>query len=42
MASSLRVYVDIDDVLAHTIESLIDLLAEMHGRRVEVEDVPAP
>ena len=39
MASSLRVYVDIDDVLAHTIESLIDLLAEMHGRRVEVEDV---
>ena len=35
----MRVYVDIDDVLARTIESLIDLLHETHGRRVEVEAV---
>ena len=35
----MRIYVDIDDVLARTIESLIDLLDETHGRRVEVEAV---
>ena len=35
----MRIYVDIDDVLARTIESLIDLLDETHGRRVEVEEV---
>jgi len=34
-----RIYVDIDDVLARTIESLIDLLDETHGRRVEVDEV---
>jgi len=33
------VYVDLDDVLAHSIEGLIDLLGREHGRRVEVEDV---
>lgn len=36
---SRNVYVDIDDVLAHTIERLIDLLDETHGRRVDVEQV---
>ncbi len=35
----MRIYVDIDDVLARTIESLIDLLDETHGRRVAVEEV---
>lgn len=34
-----HVYVDIDDVLAATVERLIDLLDELHGRRVEVEHV---
>lgn len=34
-----RVYVDIDDVLSATIERLIDLLEDRHGRRVEVHDV---
>ena len=34
-----RIYVDIDDVLARTIEGLIDLLDVMHGRRVEVDAV---
>ena len=34
-----KVYVDIDDVLSRTIESLIDLLDALHGRRVEVSDV---
>lgn len=37
--SERSVYVDIDDVLAETIESLIDLLDAMHGRRVAVDDV---
>ena len=35
----MKAYVDIDDVLARTIESLIDLLDETHGRRVDVEAV---
>jgi uncharacterized HAD superfamily protein len=34
-----RVYVDIDDVLSATIERLIDLLEDRHGRRVEVHEV---
>lgn len=34
-----RIYVDIDDVLSATIESLIDLLEVTHARRVAVEDV---
>ena len=34
-----RIYVDIDDVLARTIECLIDLLEVSHERRVEVEEV---
>ena len=33
------IYVDIDDVLSLTIESLIDLLEQLHDRRVEVGDV---
>ncbi len=33
------IYVDIDDVLSLTIESLIDLLERLHDRRVEVGDV---
>jgi hypothetical protein len=38
--SGLRhVYVDIDDVLSYTIESLVALLEIETGRRVEVEDV---
>lgn len=37
--SARRIYVDIDDVLSQTIESLVDLLEEMHARRVEVEEV---
>ncbi len=34
-----RIYVDIDDVLAATIERLVDLLDELHDRRVEIEHV---
>jgi uncharacterized HAD superfamily protein len=34
-----RIYVDIDDVLACTIEGLVALLEETHGRSVDVEDV---
>ncbi|HPG24043.1 MAG: hypothetical protein H6748_22070 [Spirochaetaceae bacterium] len=34
-----RIYVDIDDVLSSTIERLIDLLEQLHDRRVEVEEV---
>ena len=34
-----RVYVDIDDVLSATIERLIDLLEDRHGRRVAVQEV---
>jgi uncharacterized HAD superfamily protein len=34
-----RIYVDIDDVLSRTIESLIDLLEQAHARRVEIEEV---
>jgi len=37
--SGRRIYVDIDDVLARTIENLIDLLEETHARRIEIEDV---
>ena len=33
------IYVDIDDVLSATIERLVDLLHELHGRRVEIEHV---
>ncbi len=36
---SLRVYVDIDDVLSRTIEGLVDLLERTHGRRIAVEEV---
>jgi uncharacterized HAD superfamily protein len=34
-----RLYVDIDDVLSATIERLVDLLHELHDRRVEIEHV---
>ncbi len=34
-----RIYVDVDDVLSETIERLIELLEETHGRRVAREDV---
>ena len=34
-----RIYVDIDDVLSATIERLVDLLHELHDRRVEIEQV---
>lgn len=34
-----RIYVDIDDVLSATIERLVDLLHELHDRRVEIEEV---
>lgn len=34
-----RIYCDLDDVLAQTIGSLIDLLDRLHGRRVAVETV---
>jgi uncharacterized HAD superfamily protein len=37
--SGRNIYVDIDDVLSQTIESLIDLLEHLHDRRVEVADV---
>jgi uncharacterized HAD superfamily protein len=33
------IYVDIDDVLSATIERLIDLLEELHARRIEIEHV---
>jgi len=33
------IYVDIDDVLSATIERLVDLLHELHDRRVEIEHV---
>jgi len=36
--SGRRIYVDIDDVLSRTVESLIDLLERLHDRRVEVAD----
>lgn len=36
--SERRIYVDIDDVLSRTVESLIDLLERLHDRRVAVED----
>lgn len=36
---SRRIYVDIDDVLSLTIERLIRLLEDTHGRQVHVEDV---
>ena len=37
--SESRIYVDIDDVLAKTIARLIDLLEEVHGRRVDLSGV---
>jgi uncharacterized HAD superfamily protein len=37
--SERRIYVDIDDVLSATVERLVDLLHELHDRRVEVEQV---
>lgn len=37
--SERRVYVDIDDVLSATVERLVDLLHELHDRRVPVEHV---
>ena len=39
MSGPQAIYVDIDDVLSHTIESLIDLLDRVHGRRVAVDEV---
>jgi len=36
--SDRRIYVDIDDVLSRTVESLIDLLERLHDRRVAVDD----
>lgn len=39
MTRARAIYVDLDDVLAHSIEGLIDLLGRDHGRRVDVEDV---
>ncbi|MBK7949997.1 MAG: hypothetical protein IPK00_14895 [Deltaproteobacteria bacterium] len=33
------IYVDIDDVLSATIERLVDLLDELHARRVDIEHV---
>lgn len=35
------VYIDFDDVLCHTIETLIDELERLHGRRVSRDDVLA-
>jgi len=37
--SGRRIYVDIDDVLSRTVESLIDLLEHVHDRRVDVSEV---
>jgi uncharacterized HAD superfamily protein len=37
--SDRRIYVDIDDVLAQTIARLLDLLEEIHGRRVDLQDI---
>jgi len=37
--SGRRIYVDIDDVLGETIECLLDLFEQMHGRRVVLSDV---
>lgn len=34
-----NIYVDIDDVLSATIERLVDLLHELHDRRVEIDAV---
>jgi len=33
-----RIYVDIDDVLSRTVETLIDLLERLHDRRVAVDE----
>jgi uncharacterized HAD superfamily protein len=37
--SGRRIYVDIDDVLAETIERLLELLEQMHDRKVDVHQV---
>lgn len=37
--SARNIYVDIDDVLSQTIESLIDLLERLHDRRVDLAEV---
>ncbi len=37
--SGRRIYVDIDDVLGETIERLLDLFEQLHGRRVVLSDV---
>lgn len=37
--SERRIYVDIDDVLAETIECLLELLEQMHDRKVVLRDV---
>jgi uncharacterized HAD superfamily protein len=35
---SRHIYVDIDDVLSRTVESLIDLLEKLHDRRIDVHE----
>jgi hypothetical protein len=39
MSRSGSIWVDLDDVLSHTIEGHVELLARRHGRRVAVEEV---
>ncbi len=39
MTTPRRIFVDLDDVLAETTRTLLDLLAERTGRRLELEDV---
>ena len=34
-----RIYVDIDDVVSETIERLVELLDQVHGRRVDASEV---
>ncbi len=35
----MRIYVDMDDVLCHTSHTLVDVLEERFGRRVEIEEI---
>jgi uncharacterized HAD superfamily protein len=35
----MRVYVDMDDVLCQTVRSLVDVLHQLFGRRVAIEDI---
>ena len=39
MRNERRIYVDLDDVLAETARMFVELLTELHGKRVEFEEI---